>query len=60
MGSGTVAGTALRVLCTTVPDPILIHAEICFEDLTNRHRHVIVEVAMIIGRTILQPFPFTF
>ncbi len=26
-GSGTVAGTALRVLCTTVPDPLLSHAE---------------------------------
>jgi len=27
-GSGTVAAAALRVLCTTVPDPFLNHVEI--------------------------------
>ena len=33
---------------------------IFFDDLTNRHRQVIVEGAMIFGRTILQPLPLIF
>lgn len=28
MGSGTIAGTALRVLCTTLPDPISVPNEV--------------------------------